>query len=157
MRVPTLFLAALFLVTACASDDGNEEGLVLSPAERRLPLQTWEGQASVADKPFVRLAASQDDWAFFWSYTREQPPRALNEGQEIAAFVFIGERASAGHQPVISALLLEGNEAALEWIEFVPGEAAAQVISYPWAIALFPHQGEAPELVEEQVIPEEYR
>ena len=111
--------------------------------ERRIPLQSWDGVNSVADRPFVKLATDNLDWEFYWSYTKQAPPRPLQEGAELAVFVFIGARDTGGYRAVIEGLTLDGNKARVEWIEVTPAEGAlvTQARSYPWAIALFRHNG----------------
>ena len=121
----------------------EEQEFAAQPGERRIPIQSWDGTISVADKPFIKLAQDNLDWEFYWSYTKEAPPRPLAEGAEIGVFVFAGERETGGYRAVIEGLRLDGDGAVVEWVEVTPAEDAmvTQARSYPWAIALFRHDG----------------
>ena len=103
------------------------------------PLEQWQGATAPQSAPLQLLAENEEEWQSLWALagspvTRPLPPDAVGVG------VFLGERATGGYGLLLRGQRLSGGALLVEWREEPPAKdaAAMQMITQPWAIALFP-------------------
>ncbi|HWB59847.1 MAG TPA: protease complex subunit PrcB family protein [Chthoniobacteraceae bacterium] len=102
-------------------------------------MKQWRGLYG-DDKAHTDIVTTAADWAKFWQRLGLGAHEPLNEKNEVAVCIFVGECPTAGYKPqIISAVEREGN-LVVSWSRGKPGANAmvAQEVTHPWVAAVLP-------------------
>jgi len=109
------------------------------PAEARsVPAREWRGlqEGGVADR--VLVVRSNEQWQALWQGMGRKAPAPLNINKQVAVFVSLGSRPSAGYSARLVSATEHDDRLFIVWEEIAPGPGrmAAQVVTHPWLMVV---------------------
>lgn len=146
MRNKFAIVAACALLAGCIGTQetpqaqiGPEPGAstpTAGPAETLL--MQWTEQYSNVEQADAQVARTPEEWAAIWRRVgKTQPPQAdMNAYYAVA--VFLGQRSTGGWTVRLLDPVEKDGKQVVRWEEKKPSGIVMQVITYPYAVRLYP-------------------
>ena len=141
--VPTALLAVLvFLATT-----------VFLPVEAgNVPARQWRGLQEGGAQGQVQVMRSNEQWQAQWRSLGREAPATLDVQRQIAVFVGLGNRSSAGYSARLVSTTAHDERLFVVWeeVEPAPGQMSAQVVTQPWLFVVV-NRGDLAPVIEQRV------
>lgn len=112
---------------------------ILLPSEAQtVPAQEWRGLQEGGAQGQVQIMRSNEQWQARWQAMGREAPATLDTRRQVAVFVGLGNRPSAGYSARLVSTSAHDDRLFVVWEEVEPGpdQAAAQVITQPWLMVV---------------------
>lgn len=129
LAMPIVVLLAVIVLAAT---------LFLPAEARSVPAQEWRGLQEGGAQDQVLVVRSNEHWQSLWQSMGRKAPAALNVNRQVAVFVSLGSRPSAGYSARLVSATEHDDRLFIVWEEVAPkpGQMTAQVVTQPWLMVV---------------------
>jgi len=142
-------IVALLLTAGCKALQSTPETEPKLVAEPKTPtagpaetlLMEWTEQYSNVEKPATVIAANEKEWQALWKAIGKQEAPVADLQVYYGVAVFLGQRNTGGYSVKLLDPVVREGKTVIPFVEKKPSGIVMQVITYPYAVRLYPKTG----------------